>query len=286
MIVIHIGTYTPPQRWLEKARNLTDRLYELQNGASELTEDAKDILDKKTIWTEIKEDLECLSFGKCWYSEAREKVSFYHVDHFRPKKRSIDSNGSESNGYWWLAYDWKNYRISGSVINTAKHDHFAVLRNRAENPDTPIEDELIYLLDPINQDDVFLLTFNENGEAMPLDPDENAWDHKRAEYTIKVLNLNAPKLVRARKLRWKKLSQIINKIKSMEKEYNFAPSVRLQAELDQLKEKTRELISPMSELSSTYRACLRASREEWAIAVLQTHYDIERLQQEYRESLR
>ncbi|MBW2120155.1 MAG: hypothetical protein JRH09_19850, partial [Deltaproteobacteria bacterium] len=64
------------------------------------------------------------------------------------------------------------------------------------------------------------------------------------------------------------------------------PSVRLQAELDQLKEQTRELISPMSELSSTYRACLRASREEWAIAVLETHFDIERLQQEYRESLR
>jgi len=285
MIFIHIGTYTPPERWLEKARNLTDRLYELQNGATELTNDAKALMDSNTIWTELKADLEILSFGKCWYSEASEKVSYYHVDHFRPKKRCINSNGSESIGYWWLTYDWKNYRISGSIINATKRDHFAVLRSRAENPATPINDELIYLLDPTKKDDVFLLTFNENGEAMPLNPNEDAWDHKRADYTIKVLNLNAPKLVRARKLRWQRLSHIINKIISKEEEYNYTPSVKLQTELDQLKANIRELISPMSELSSTYRACLRASGEKWAIAVLQTHYDIERLQQEYRESL-
>ena len=286
MIVIHIGTYTPPQRWLEKARNLTDRLYELQNGASELTEDAKDILDKKTIWTEIKEDLECLSFGKCWYSEAREKVSFYHVDHFRPKKRSIDSNGSESNGYWWLAYDWKNYRISGSVINTAKHDHFAVLRNRAENPDTPIEDELIYLLDPINQDDVFLLTFNENGEAMPLNPSEDTWEYQRAKYTIDTLKLNNQKLVRARKIKWQNIVKTIKSIQELQRKNNEDPSVRTQTKLSELRDRIRELISPITELSSTYRACLLASREDWAISILQEPFDIERLQQEYRESLR
>ena len=285
MIYIHIGAYTPPAEWLEKAQELSKRLAQLQNGAAELTEDAKDILDTNTIWTEIKEDLEYLSFGKCWYSEAREKVSYYHVDHFRPKKRSIDSNGSKNNGYWWLAYEWKNYRISGSVINTSKRDHFAVLRNRAENPDMPIDDELIYLLDPTKQDDAFLLTFNENGEAMPLDPNEDAWDYKRAKYTIEVLNLNSPKLVRARKFKWKKLSQIINTINNMKAQYNSTPSVRLQVELDRLKEQTRKLISPNSELSSTYRACLRASREEWAIDVLQTHFDIVRLQQEYKESL-
>ena len=56
------------------------------------------------------------------------------------------------------------------MINTAKGNEFAVYRNKAEGPNAPIEDELIYLLDPLNRDDVSLLTFNDNGEAMPLNP--------------------------------------------------------------------------------------------------------------------
>ena len=286
MIFIHIGTYNPPAEWLERAEELSERLAELQNGATELTEGAKEIFDRRTIWTEIKEDLEHLSFGKCWYSEARENVSYYHVDHFRPKNKSIDLDGSRKMGYWWLAYDWRNYRISGSVINTAKRDKFAVLRNRAENPATPIDDELIYLLDPTKQDDVFLLTFNENGEAMPLNPNGDTWEHKRARYTIEVLNLNNSKLVRARKKVWRNIGKIIESIQQLQLENNRKPSVSLQTKIGALKDEIRQLISPAEEFSSTYRACLLASREDWAISVLQAPFDIERLQQEYRESLR
>jgi len=285
MIFIHIGTYAPPAEWLERSRSLSERIARLQNGADELTDEARDILDGNPIWRELKEDLEYLSFGKCWYSEAREKVSYYHVDHFRPKKRSIDSDGSNNIGYWWLAYEWRNYRISGSVINTAKRDKFAVYRNRASNPIMPLEDELIYLLDPVNQDDVALLTFNENGEAMPLNPSEDEWEHKRAKYTIETLNLNDPKLVRARKIKWQDIVKTIRAIQELQRRNNENPSVHTQTKLSELKDQIRELISPVSELSSTYRACLRASREEWAISILQEPFDIERLQQEYRESL-
>jgi len=165
MIFIHVGTYTPPEKWREKSRKLSERLMRLQKGAAELTQDAKKVIDNNAIWTEIKADLELLSFGKCWYSEAREIVSYYHVDHFRPKEHCIGSNGSKKCGYWWLTYDWKNYRISGSVINKAKGNEFAVYRNKVEGPNAPIEDELVYLLDPLNRDDVSLLTFNDNGEA-------------------------------------------------------------------------------------------------------------------------
>jgi uncharacterized protein (TIGR02646 family) len=286
MIFIQIGRYTPLERWLVKSRNLSDRLTRLQNGAAELTPEAKEVIDGNTIWTDLKADLELLSFGKCWYSEAMEKVSYYHVDHFRPKKQCIDSNGSATCGYWWLAYDWKNYRISGSVINTAKRDKFAVFRNRAQDPTASIEDELIYLLDPVDRNDVALLTFNNNGEAMPLNPDETAWNHKRAKYTIEVLDLNNSKLRRARKIKWKEISQTIDTIKACEKQYNDQPSIRLETQLQELKERTRELISPASELSCTYRACLRASREDWAIDILETQFNIEQLRQEYRESMR
>lgn len=285
MIFIHIDTYTPLDRWLKKSKTLSDQIVQLQNGATELTPGAKDIIDKREIWKELKEDLEVLSLGKCWYSEAREKVSHYHVDHFRPKKQCMEANGSITCGYWWLAYDWKNYRVSGSVINTAKRDKFAVYRNRAEGPDTPIEDELIYLLDPLNRDDVCLLTVSNNGEAMPLNPDEETWDYRRAKYTIDVLDLNNAKLRRARKIKWKQISQTIDAINARNKQNNKQPSTNLQTKINELKDQTRELISPMSELSSTYRACLRASREDWAINILQTQFNIEQLQQAYRETM-
>ena len=39
------------------------------------------------LWSELKPTLSRWSYDKCWYTEAREAVSDYHVDHFRPKSR-------------------------------------------------------------------------------------------------------------------------------------------------------------------------------------------------------
>jgi hypothetical protein len=44
------------------------------------------ITRKSAIWRELKPVLAQLSDGKCWYSEARDKVSYWEVDHYRPKK--------------------------------------------------------------------------------------------------------------------------------------------------------------------------------------------------------
>jgi hypothetical protein len=60
------------------------------------------ISSKSGIWAELKPTLESLSDGKCWYSEAKDRVSYWEVDHFRPKKL-----------YPWLAFDWKNFRLCG-----------------------------------------------------------------------------------------------------------------------------------------------------------------------------
>jgi hypothetical protein len=68
------------------------------------------------IWRDLAEWLKGQSYGKCWYSEARETFSYWHVDHFRPKKKVKDLNGNEAQGYWWLAFDWHNYRLAGSRI--------------------------------------------------------------------------------------------------------------------------------------------------------------------------
>ena len=68
------------------------------------------------VWGEIKNELLEMSHGKCWYSEAPDAVSDWHVDHFRPKKRALDEDKTEHEGYYWLAFDWKNYRIAGSQL--------------------------------------------------------------------------------------------------------------------------------------------------------------------------
>ena len=58
---------------------------------------------KSAIWTELKPVLASLSDGKCWYTEAKDRVSYWEVDHFRPKKV-----------YPWLAFDWANFRLCGA----------------------------------------------------------------------------------------------------------------------------------------------------------------------------
>lgn len=64
------------------------------------------IAGKSAMWRTLKPVLEAISDGKCWYREARDKVSYWEVDHYRPKKL-----------YPWLAFDWTNFRLSGAKPN-------------------------------------------------------------------------------------------------------------------------------------------------------------------------
>ena len=286
MIYVHLGAFSPSAAWLTRARELTNDLL------GHIADDAqrKAILDAAAnhIWGQLKGELEILSFGKCWYSEAREIASHYHVDHFRPQKRCTEKDGRHLAGYWWLAYMWSNYRLSAGAINSAKQDKFAVLANRAVDPNNPaqIDDEIFYLLDPLSMDDVPLITFNGNGEAMPLNPDEDAWEHKRAKYTIETLKLNSAKLRRARKQKWKKCAELIAGVGAKNLEYNNNPTASLRAKVAELKNQVREAVSPLKALSGTYKACLRSSREEWGLNILQEPVNYEALQQQYRESLK
>src|SRR5215212_10273362 len=91
----------PPDDWLERAGSLTDRLKAAPDKASR----NQIINENSTLWGEIKEWLEGFSHGKCWFSEARDTCSYWHVEHFRPKKEAKDP---DRDGYWWLAFDFRN----------------------------------------------------------------------------------------------------------------------------------------------------------------------------------
>lgn len=286
MIYIETNNYQPDAEWLQKSEEILTSMMAVFNDPS-LGEEEKfrrinDKIDRnKGHWTIIKEDLLKLSYRKCWYSDVRELFSHYHVEHFRPKKECVELNNDKLEGYWWLAFDYENYCVCGSVGNTTKGNKFAVKSNKAANPDASIEDEVCFLLSPKNKEDVRQITFNENGEAKPSNPDKNAWNYIRADYTISTLKLDYDVLQDERKRVWGKMSDLIQEINELDKSINDSPSATKLTKLEGLKNKVREKIAPCEELSSTNRACLRASGEDWAYDILGENLNVEEYCSEY-----
>lgn len=263
MIYLNLLNNPPDDDWIKKAQLLTNQLI-----AEKDDEKRKELIDKKaSIWGELKDHLLNLSHNKCWYSEAKEAFSHYHVDHFRPKKRAIDMNKEDKGGYWWLAFDWKNYRISGSVGNTKKGDKFCVLKYKANNYTDTIEDEVFYFLDPTDEDDPAKLTFNDNGEAIPYINDKNAWDYKRVDYTIENLSLNYESLVEARRELWKEIVFRIKEIQNLIDKDNINPSPSRRSIIKEKLKQLKEFVKPERAFSSTAKACLRSSGLSWALNI-------------------
>lgn len=187
MIHISINGKTPPESWLKKAKKLTKKL----NEASTQAERNQIIDDNSKIWGELKDWLLRLSDGKCWFSEACDIYSHMDVEHFRPKKSAINMNGTEREGYWWLAFDWTNFRICGNVGNRKKGMFFPLLPGSpvATSDHRIVEDEHPYFLDPTNEADPYLLSFNEEGSAISM-PGCKGLLKDRAEESIKRFKLN------------------------------------------------------------------------------------------------
>ncbi len=60
------------------------------------------------------------------------------MDHFRPKnaiksadKKCESTTINNTDSYWWLAFDWENYRLSGHLTNSNKNAYFP-LRTRSQ----------------------------------------------------------------------------------------------------------------------------------------------------------
>lgn len=167
--------FAPSKDWLRKADEVTRKLQCMEDDE----ERTRYINKRARLWSELKERLFELSHGKCWYCEAKEERSDYHVDHFRPKNRIHDDNGVRHDGYWWLAFDWRNYRLACSYCNSphkgtdgksrGKSDLFPIKDEtwRATGPDCDVDDEMPLLLDPTIQGEPELLWFMEDGKAYP-----------------------------------------------------------------------------------------------------------------------
>lgn len=271
MIHINIDGKRPSDEWCEKAEEITELLKKSENYDSR----KKLIKNNQKIWKDIKKWLINLSDGKCWYSEAKEIVSDYHVDHFRPKNSAKELDGTIREGYWWLAFNWSNYRIAGSICNSphcsadgdtrGKADFFPLKKGSpvANSPDCDLEDEIIYLLDPTDPDDPLLLTFDESGYSQPATP-EGTWGYERAKESIRLFHLDYVSLVDERKKIWKNCELLIINAQNLMLEQSEKPSVTKKNELKNKLRRLREMISREAELSSTARACLLSSGMPWA----------------------
>jgi len=167
-------------------------------------------------WNLFQEAMIKLFGYKCWYSEAPIGAGDFEIDHFRPKNRSkhLDKTILKENGYWWLAYNWKNYRLSGGLVNKlrkdrlnsseevkGKGDYFPldlVYGKKAKDIQS-IRCELPILLDPIDAYDVSLLTFDQNGEVLEVGTED---EMVRAKWSIFFYHLDLEQLSYQRSQKW------------------------------------------------------------------------------------
>lgn len=152
-------------KWLSKAAKRTDKFRALGG-----------FKEKSSIWSDIKPVLIDIQRDKCAYCERKfEGVMYgkieYDVEHFRPKNSvpvwpdgirhpslsySFETGEEFQTGYWWLAYDIKNYAAACKVCNTIfKLNFFPIAGRRCDDADDPakLPEEEQYLCNPIGEDD-------------------------------------------------------------------------------------------------------------------------------------
>lgn len=243
--------------WLEKSALLLADMAELEAAGNR---DARNALidANRSHWGELKQWMLALSGGKCWFSETRDLFSHYDVEHFRPKKEARALDGAVRDGYWWLAFNFMNFRVCGNVGNRKKGGWFPLhAGSLCSTYVAPCEEsESRYLLDPIDDDDVALIAFDEEGKAVPV-PGSSAWEQERVNITVNRLKLNehAP-LAEARRKVWQKVDLLIGEFVAAKARCGPGNNPAAKVKLAEVRARIRELTNPSAELSAVAKWCL------------------------------
>lgn len=176
-----------------------------------------DYMNEHRDWNKFQDAMIRLFGYKCWYSEAPIGAGDFEIDHFRPKNRSkqFDKSIIKENGYWWLAYKWTNFRLSGGLVNKLRSDRLNPkyeVKGKGDYFPLDLETgkiaedkkstrcELPILLDPTDDYDVSLVTFDENGEVRASGEGK---EKERADWSIFFYHLDLEQLDYQRAQRWK-----------------------------------------------------------------------------------
>ena len=266
MIFIDLFGNPPSPEIIAEGEKLTRELMALP------PDQRSDFIDRHAVyWRQLKTHYMELSHGKCWYTEAKEIISDYHMDHFRPKKqpKKLKSKykietATSTEAYWWLAVDWTNYRLSASIPNSSKDTYFPLKNGTCLiKPGEDIGREWCGLLDPTDEYDVALIAFGIDGKVYPACEDINCWDAQRVALSKQIYNLDYQPLVDKRIVIQQICKQKIQKIKNAQRKYaeTHSPEFR-----DMLKDYVRELkamTQPDAELSAVARNYIRNDSEEF-----------------------
>lgn len=202
-------------------------------------EQKKQYIKNNADWNKLQPIMLQLSHNKCWYSEAPIGNGDFEVDHFRPKFSSREkinykdpkskSKVLKENGYWWLAYEWTNYRLIGGLANIKRKDRLGKSGEvhgkgeyfpldcsdvgRIANDEENINCEIPLLLDPFSQEDVSLLTFDSNGEVISAGLSD--YEHERVLQSIFYYHLDLEQLNKERQMAWNDCKREILEIKEL-----------------------------------------------------------------------
>ena len=164
----------------------------------------------RTRWTAVRDAFEAYSNGKCWYVECRNPGADNDIDHYRPKSRVAQDPTHP--GYYWLAFEWKNLRLSCQRANRlrtnpetgetgGKGDNFPLVNpgNWARTPGDELCLEIPAIFDPTDPEDVATLTFGPDGEVV-LVPERQGQHvaEVKLQASRRHLHLNWPKFREAR----------------------------------------------------------------------------------------
>jgi hypothetical protein len=253
--------YPEFQKWDTKAKKLIEAL----KNAPDKEARSKIIDDNKAVWGELKEWLLSLSNQRCWFSEAEDCFSHWDVEHFRPKKSVKNEDGNEYDGYWWLSFDWTNFRICGNVGNRKKGTYFPLHdeSKRVSSPDDDCRYEPYLLLDPANAYDADLLFFNMEGRAIPHPKTDIQWERERVIQSVKRCKLDFPALENKRRAVWHDcwmhIQSYLVELDKLHKGDRDNPLAR--HELANKADAIKELINGNRELSSVAKACILSTND-------------------------
>ena len=243
--------------WQNKSNQLVAAMAAL-HGAGNLAARNALIEDNNAHWGKLKPWLLALSAGKCWFSETRDTYSHLDVEHFRPKKEAKALDSIIRDGYWWLAFDYMNFRACGNVGNRKKGGWFPLQAGslcstyalRCE------ESEIAYLLDPVDIHDVNLLAFDEEGRAVAA-PGISAWERDRVTETVKCLKLNAHlPLAEARRKIWGDVTKLVDQYYRAKSRCREGGNPAARQKVKDLLLEVKEMTHVSAELSGVAKWCV------------------------------
>jgi hypothetical protein len=233
------------------------------------------INDLRDRWVAFRPALSGLSHGKCWYTETRNIGTDDDVDHFRPKLRVAED--PDHPGYYWLAFDWRNFRFSSHRANRlrvnpvtlqtgGKGDHFPLINpaSRAMLPTDNLGLEQPALLDPCSPVDPAILWFKSNGEA-DISPAfmENPAAEAKFEASRLILHFNWPEFVDARLQLYNRIVRHVERgaLTAPQLDSGFAPT---EAFVNAIRDLIRAL-QPDAEFSAAARSYVESFKDLWWI---------------------